>query len=234
MGRFSGEDHKEYEIIGNCKVTCRHCMRKTQHEILKEIIEDLNTREDDEENYQGRDSLFWEIIRCLGCQTIAFYSFEDFKDYKGVVWNENIYPDPALNHYPQHAFKRVPNDVLQAYQEVVSAYNSGLHLLGGMGVRMVIEGICNAAGIPGRLQDQIDSLQCQSLLTKAQAQVLHELRKLGNEAAHELFTPTSQQMLTYLKVLESTLETFYELDAHAQTLETERLKRKHDKTIKTV
>lgn len=233
MGRLAGEDNTEYGIIGDCKVTCRHCKRKTQHEILQEIIEDLHTREDGED-YKGRDSFFWEIIRCRGCQTVAFYSFEDFKDYENVVWNQNIYPDPALEHYPQRSFQRVPDDVLQAYKEVVSAYNRGLHLLGGMGVRMVIEGICNAAGIPGRLQEQIDSLQAQSLLTKAQAQVLHELRKLGNEAAHELFTPTSNQMLTYLKVLESTLETFYELDAHAQTLETKRLKRKHDKAIKII
>ena len=59
----------------------------------------------------------------------------------------------------------------------------------------MVEGIClNNAIKGGNLQEKIDELAMQNLLTKTQAELLHEERYLGNAALHELATPSNQDM----------------------------------------
>lgn len=219
--------------FAHIEADCRYCKRKNQHEVVHEEIESIYEYDDEGAPCDLEEREFWQIIRCCGCRKFAFrtYSYADWAEMEdgNSIWGEQIYPVPALNSHEKRSFRRLPREVEQAYQEVVSAFNTGLFMLAGIGVRMVIEGICNNSGISGTLNEKIDALKTRGHLSIVQAELLHELRKHGNEAAHELFIPSAQQMKAYLNALETTLDVIYEHQDLKQMLEAERLRRKAER-----
>jgi Domain of unknown function (DUF4145) len=74
----------------------------------------------------------------------------------------------------------------------------------------------------GGLQGKIDELAKQSLLTIAQAELLHEERYLGNAALHELTTPSAQDIEDGLRIVEGLINTIYILPSKAKRLKKRR------------
>jgi len=62
-----------------------------------------------------------------------------------------------------------------------------LPVLAGVGLRALIEAVCRDQGINGgNLEALIGGLATNGILSKAQADILHTHRFLGNAAAHEV------------------------------------------------
>ena len=62
----------------------------------------------------------------------------------------------------------------------------------------------------------------KGILTKRNADILHEHRFLGNEALHELTQPSKDELALAIQIIEHILEHIYELldkaaELHAQT-----------------
>ena len=86
-----------------------------------------------------------------------------------------------------------------------------------------MEAIClDKKIVDGNLQKKIEELSKQNLLTKAQADLLHEERYLGNAALHELATPTPYDIEDGLGIVEGLINTIYILPSKAKRLKDRR------------
>jgi len=56
------------------------------------------------------------------------------------------------------------------------------------------------------------------MINKVNADILHELRFLGNEALHELTKPQPEELQIGIKIIEHILENIYELSSQANEL----------------
>lgn len=115
----------------------------------------------------------------------------------------------------------------------MTAFNNGLSTLAGAGIRLLIEGVCLDQGIlkgkvytdQGRLvrnkktgkiilrdnlEGKINGLLMKGLVSRTQAKVLHQLRKLGNDAAHALDQPRLKLVEGCIDAIEHLLVQVYD------------------------
>jgi Domain of unknown function (DUF4145) len=104
----------------------------------------------------------------------------------------------------------------------------------------VIEGICidkkiekgevtDAKGnkkMSKGLDGKIEALNATGNITRANADVLHELRFLGNEALHELTAPSLDELRLAITIVENTIDNLYELKHKGGLLKEESARRK--------
>ena len=126
------------------------------------------------------------------------------------------------------------NAVRQAYDQTITAFNGGLLTLAGAGVRLLIEGICkeknvndgplfDANGIqrvdkrknnrPMRgdnLEGKINGMVEQDFISKTQSEHLHQIRFLGNDAAHQLDVPDVDVVNDAIDIVEHLIGQVYE------------------------
>jgi Domain of unknown function (DUF4145) len=82
-----------------------------------------------------------------------------------------------------------------------------------------VEAICKDQKIEGRtLEKKIDKLAEQGLMTKPQADLLHEERFIGNAALHELEPPSEGDLKLGIDIIEGLLGTIYILPGKAKRL----------------
>ena len=79
--------------------------------------------------------------------------------------------------------------------------------------------MCKDRGAKGRnLERRLDNLVEQGVLTKADAQILHSLRIMGNDAAHEVKPHKVQDLTLAMDVIENALQSIYILPERAAKL----------------
>jgi hypothetical protein len=107
----------------------------------------------------------------------------------------------------------VPSPARRVYQEANSTFASDNPVLGTIGIRAVVEAVCNDKRASGtNPEDKIDAMVKQGWLSKKEAEFLHKSRVLGNEAAHEIKPPDPARLQTLLDIIESLLKTVYVFD----------------------
>jgi hypothetical protein len=177
-----------------------------------------------------------QIIACDGCKTISFRDENYFSEGD---------PGPTISLYPVReedsvcsklylgdGICQVPRIIRTIYTETLAAINSKLSTLAGIGIRGIIEAVCKEKNVKGKLYDQINSLVNMSLLTSDGAKILHRIRTLGNEAAHEMKAPTKDQIIAAMKVLDHLLLGVYVLPDEAAILPTTKPKVMVKKVLK--
>ena len=95
--------------------------------------------------------------------------------------------------------------------------NNDQPVLTGIGLRALVETICKdkkASG--GNLVEKIGSLVSLGVLTADGATILHRIRTLGNDVAHEVKPHTAEQLGIALGVCEHLLQGVYLLPRHAR------------------
>lgn len=104
----------------------------------------------------------------------------------------------------------LPPKVAAVYKETQQSVENKQNILAGIGIRALIESICIDQGIrKGNLYERIDQLEERSITTKEGKECLHKLRGLGNDAAHEMKSHKTSELLIALKVLEHMLDGTY-------------------------
>jgi Domain of unknown function (DUF4145) len=179
---------------------------------------------------------YHRLAQCMGCDGIKYVISEADKDktefppWEIVEKHLKIYPDapeanqrvPAINQEQALGDDEkllIPPSVWKMYNETVQALNANIRTLAGGGLRATVEAICLDNEITqGNLQNKIDQLAEKNLLTKAQAELLHEERYIGNAALHELQTPTQQDIEDGLGIVEGLINTIYILPSRAKRL----------------
>ena len=202
-------------------VTCAECgNRYRNHRVLHEKVKHYA------EDIVG-EPLYDEyhcLVECMGCETIKYVTFKVYaEDFDGEHRELKVYPEATANAMqrpwrvnPEDANELLPESVFRMYKETVSALNANIRTLAGGGLRAIVEAICLDKGIViGVLQGKIDELANRNLLTKAQAELLHEERYLGNAALHEIATPSPQDIEDGLGIIEGLINTIYVLPSKA-------------------
>lgn len=210
---------KEYEI------SCTRCSGKTAHKVVSSY--DLRGEYDN-----GQHSMQWavdhQIIQCLGCKTISFRqassNSEDWVQttYDGegeYIEDENIYPSrlDGIKGLADDAHY-LPTNVRRIYDETLQALSNQSPVLAGIGLRALLETVCKEKNATGHdLLKRIDSLVVTSVLTPASAAILHKIRTLGNNAAHEVKPHSDRQLGLAMNIVEHLLKDVYILPKQAES-----------------
>lgn len=193
---------------------CRECKRKTKHSIFgsKSITSPP-------EYYHSETKYL--LIECNGCETISFRKeFHDYEEYYQIGPDEyehpisvEIFPHYINDHMHIDSLNDVPDIVSSIYEESLLAIQEGAFTLAGLGLRATIEAICNDKEIKGKnLQVRINTMNRSGLISKSDADRLHAIRFMGNDAAHEIKKTKKKSVLIALKIIEHVILSVYVLE----------------------
>jgi len=201
-------------------VKCNTCKRDTYHTVIRAVDYKLTYEAEPEHvvkngfRYNGTA----QIIVCDGCSSISFRDKYFFSEDPGP--NIIIYP-PREEHsaidelYLRDDIYEVPRIVQTIYSETLSAIERNSPTLAGMGIRGIVEAVCNEKKAKGNLEKKIDKLVDMSLLTTKGAKILHSIRLLCNEVVHETKSPSKNQIIAAMKVIDHLLLGVYVLPYEA-------------------
>jgi hypothetical protein len=198
------------------QVLCAKCTGQTTHKVLASVNVDGQDGHD-------RHQFFWseryQTIQCLGCKTISFRKqWEDSESYDRG-YNGELVADVSEALYPPRlaglrglGMERhmLPSIVIEIYDETLTALSNSQPVLAGIGLRALLEAVCKEKKAAGsNLNDKIDALVTQAVLTPSGATLLHKIRSLGNAAAHEATPHTDSQLSLAMSVVEHLLQDVY-------------------------
>ena len=199
------------------KSYCSNCGNETNHEILAEHTVTHRGDYDCDVNYQ--------ILSCLGCESTSFRrNFVDIESayptHDGeweVPESNDIYPKVLQGHVEIEEVHHIPDIVGKIYTEVLTAITEDARILAGLGLRGIVEAVCNDLKITGRsLETRINKLASAGYISKSDAERLHAIRFMGNDAAHEIRIPTDGALRVALKIVEHLLRSVYILEKEAE------------------
>ena len=206
------------------RIECRVCKASTQHRLFCSV----DIHGDDQPHWE--QSFQWhernQVAQCLGCETVSFRRVSgDSERFPIQVGPDEYVDDETIEVFPNPNSGRecvnddhlLPKTVNRIYTETLIALNGSQPVLCGIGIRALIETIAQERKAPGdNLYKKINGLVTQGILTQAGADILHKLRVLGNDAAHEVKPHSAQQLGLAMDVVEHLLQGVYILPHHAQ------------------
>ncbi|MBC7680879.1 MAG: DUF4145 domain-containing protein [Ferruginibacter sp.] len=161
----------------------------------------------------------YQVIMCQGCKTLSFRqasgTSEDYEQIGEDEWvsNESVQLYPARKTDSLGLGDdviRLPDTIARLYEETRTTLLNATPVLTGIGLRALVETVCKEKKAPGdNLQKRIDGLVEMGVLTKADADVLHEIRSMGNDAAHEAKPHPDEQLFLAMEVVEHLLKSVY-------------------------
>ncbi len=204
------------------QIACSRCSGKTTHHVKASY--------DQRAEYENRHGYFWfyadhQIVQCQGCSTISFreastnsedWDIDDDGEMCSAV-SESLYP------YRIEGVKGLgedtmwlPSTVNLIYAETLQALAASSPILAGIGLRSLLEMVCKERSAVGKdLFHKIDGLVDARVLTPAGAAILHKIRTLGNDAAHEAKPHTPTQLAVALSIVDHLLLEVYILPKKA-------------------
>jgi hypothetical protein len=170
---------------------------------------------------------WWEnhqVIQCCGCENLSFrkvHSNTELFDPRTGKLEQSVtlFPEPLGARSLMDGCDHFPSKTYRVYAETMKAVNHSLPLLAAIGLRTLIESVCLDQSVPGgNLQDRINQLATQGLLSQKQADFLHNHRFMGNLAAHEIEAPKPEHLVAALDIAETLLKTIYVLPTLADEI----------------
>jgi hypothetical protein len=202
---------------------CPNCHTETSHAVLASV-ERSGTIEDwlnFEEEYQ--------IVQCNGCKELSFRknerNSEDFsidEDTGELAWDDHVelYPPRLQGRKRLDGEHFLPPKVMAIYKETFQALCNQQPVLAGVGIRALTEAVCHDKSAKGRnLEKKIDNLVDLGVLTTEGAAILHGLRILGNQAAHQVKPHAPYTLGLAFDVVEYLLNSVYIIPAKGRTLQ---------------
>jgi len=225
------------------KSVCVDCKRVTSHKVL------ASTQNSGYEDWGNGEGLDWSendlIIQCQGCEAISFLressNSEDYDQF-GPCITTTVFPDASVDTFGFQLSSYVPENISRIFRESIKCFNSGAYILCAVGIRAVIEAICNDKKVKSGnvrvytkegytnkrksdLRGKIAGLYEKGILTKRNADILHQHRFLGNEAIHELSVPTKKELMLALEIAHNLIMNLYDIPVKAAELKQARIKR---------
>ncbi len=217
------------------KSYCSNCNKPTNQKVLKEVV-----RKTKDEVGWWDESRF-QIIKCGGCDEITFRKlYDDIYRYSegDTESKQELFPNRGMHIRPRQSYRGVPFKIRIIYDETIDTFNSFMPILCGIGVRAIVESICQDKNInegkvmssngkehvSKNLDGKISGLLQRGFLTPHNADTLHELRFLGNKAAHEIKPPTIEELGIAIDIIENIIENIYLLTRKAESLKARRVK----------
>ena len=210
---FTLGDTVENKYVLSCIGTCKG---HTKHVVICSVQKFGRVEETDLDWF-----IDYEIIMCLGCETFSFrkenYDTDNLDPYTLNYMKTHV-------HYPRRRgaqaelelsfFNRfeLPSNLLNIYHETNVALDNQLRVLAGVGMRTILETVCKDKNAKGKnLAEKIDGLVSNKILTEDGAKILHQVRLLGNESAHEVQPKSKEQLDLAWEVIVNLLQNIYVL-----------------------
>ena len=210
------------------RTRCNKCEKEMNHQILMDYCKRGTVVLDSDYDfrygkidYTGNFSNDYQIIKCSGCDTISYRSYIYFSEYQNDIDDDGTREEryPTLLRRTEKELKHMPSSLIQIYEEVIMTYNNNCFILCAAGIRALLEGICNNKGITANvLRIKILNLREQGFISPQHENILHKLRFLGNDALHDLQTPTQKEVDSALDIIEHIIESLYEILGKAKNL----------------
>jgi hypothetical protein len=128
------------------------------------------------------------------------------------------YPEPILGEdatfltYDDRRY--FPTTINNLYEEIYNAFKSESLILSGIGLRTILEAVCNHQDIQGdNLQEKILALHSSDFISKNEIPILDKLRLIGNVSAHKIKSLPTSQLEYALDIVNHLLKTVYVLPA---------------------
>lgn len=192
---------------------CKSCGKDTNQLIVKEYFVPYDPNDYPEE-------LYYQIIKCAGCDYVSFRIMQidlqnEHYDFNGDLYypkNVTNYPVPLKGHKEFQWFElaELPIIVKSIYQNTLKSYANDSKILTGIGLRVCIEAVCNDLKINGKsLEIRINQLQKNGYISNGDKSLLHGIRFMGNDSAHDIKEPTSEELEVALRIVEHLFESVY-------------------------
>lgn len=203
------------------KSNCRNCSKQTNHDVLFET-----THEADKSYYNEKHT--WQVLKCRGCDTIGFrYRFDDYDDVTELTSGKTKhavsfkrYPQAIVGHHPLDYQFAIPPLIREVYRQSLAAYATDASILAGIGLRATIEAVCTHLDVTGNsLEKRIDALAKSGHISTTDKRRLHAIRFLGNDAAHEVREPKTQELKVALEIVEHLIKSVFILERKAKNLD---------------
>ncbi|OQW33427.1 MAG: hypothetical protein A4E19_03220 [Nitrospira sp. SG-bin1] len=166
-------------------------------------------------------------VMCQGCRTVSFciesqfsedYEYDEHEDGYYVKRYE-LYPNRITGRPEMDSARDIPEGIYDLYAETRTALCSNQPILTGIGIRAIVEAVCKDRGATGHnLEKRIDSLVILKIVTEDGAKILHNLRFMGNDAAHEVKAHKIDELSIAFGVLEYLLQGVYIMPKQASML----------------
>lgn len=223
MNRHIGPEHKQQGT--QLRITCPSCIQTTLHTAV------LSAEYHGADNH-GSYSVDWsdtfQVVECNGCQTRSFRRVSRSSEDVGydpetgemiVFDNVELYPRRQVSRVGISEVFALPYPIQNVYLEVLQALRNEMPVLAGIGIRALVESLCRDCGADvGSLERKIDHLSESGVMSKSGAEILHSLRLLGNEAAHEVKHHPLRDLEAAMDVIEHALVGIYVLPRRAERL----------------
>lgn len=188
-------------------------------------------------------------LRCPACRQAGTFSSTTQADLRALVENrflhfgQRICPNPACNAhlfvvydddrsvveaFPPETIDfdstALPKNVLDAFEEAIKCHAAQCETAAAMMVRKTLEEVCLDRDAMGdTLYDRIESLGQSVVLPVAMTKALHNLRLLGNDAAHVESKGFSEvgaaEVLVAIDVVKEILKSTYQYESIMGRLE---------------
>lgn len=248
---ISEVENKPAEFSISQRIFCNDCKRETNHNNLYHLCSYCYLIAETEPFSVKVWFGGYRLWRCAGCESFAFekYDTEEIFDFHEKLenledeqdWLQYIrsYPETIRSFYPKRSeyslvpkrFRQLSVSLNKIYIEIINSYNYEIPMSCAIGIRALVEGICSDHEITGRnLEKKIDGLV--NILPKNIVVNLHNLRFMGNEAAHELSEPNQEELKLAIEICEDLLNFLYDLEYKTTSLNQIREKKKIERRDK--
>lgn len=240
LGESYQENSEKNKIV---QVLCERCDWSTRHMIMQSYAYNYRHMMNGTDIGYGSS---YQIIQCQGCMELSFRALDWFcADPAGP--RETLYPKRSpkrsndTNTIPIKNFSPyVPTNLRKIYSESITCFNGDSFILTTAGLRALVEGLCANLGITdgpkeitkkdeqkkiiriSNLEGKIAGLYENGFLTEKNANVLHALRYLGNDAVHELVQPSRDELVLAIEIIEHIFESVFKLPRQAEELRSKR------------
>lgn len=224
------------EFPPNKRIYCNNCKNETKHTAKYHSCDYRLVSIGQSAYLLTIGNQFW---MCAGCENFTFERYDIMETFRfdqheleetdsdEIDSLEELFPNPDISseYFPKRTkndfiaknFNQLPASLKYIYEETIKAFNNEIPILCAVGIRALVEGICSDQEIIGsNLEKKIDGLA--RIIPKNIVTNLHELRFMGNQAAHELNAPQKEELQLAIQICEDLLNYLYELDYKASYL----------------
>lgn len=180
-------------MANNDSILCPSCHERTSISIRGAYIKGV---------------LQYEIAECNGCD--YFLLIKRDRNHNSII---EIQPHPL----PKSVDMRIPGGIKEDFIEALLCLSVGANRGAASLARRAVQSICKDKGATKKdLKNQIDELFASNIITKDLQDWAHEVRYVGNDAAHPNDTSvTKEDAEEILDLLESLCEVLYIAPAKA-------------------
>jgi len=206
------------------KIFCNSCKNRTNHSIVTEhkVSDEVTFEENGIVENLEIGQFLYQVIKCNGCGAISFryrnyrtefYTFDEITKEEVFIsgkYFDNYFPERINDQLLIKQFPGIPTIIFEVYNEIINAYNRNSFILCATGLRTITEAVCNHFKMEGEsLGKKIYNLGKYRLINNELSKSLRVHKFLGNDAVHNLISPTKEELRLSIELFEAVMHSLF-------------------------